>query len=137
MSLRKCEVCGGPGPCLWEDRGENSGCYCCRTCHASPNDYFFLEYNLGVVVQRPDWERDRSYPWWQDLLADLLDLEDSVCFHCQNEIDPDTCWCGEPHRDRYGDGSHAFVPMGCNCYRKGIDSVEAHFTSRISVTEGP
>jgi hypothetical protein len=37
-----------------------------------------------------------------------------VCPHCGNDIDPDTCHCGEgPHT--FDD--HHFVPAGCDCLR--------------------
>jgi hypothetical protein len=46
------------------------------------------------------------------------------CSGCNQEIDPETCCCGEPRTvERNGltfnvehDG-HPFVPMGCNCHR--------------------
>jgi len=37
------------------------------------------------------------------------------CTSCGNPIDPDCCHCGEDHKDSYGMGGHAFVPMGCVC----------------------
>lgn len=39
--MRRCETCGGPGPCLWADDGPNSGRYCCARCHPLPGDEFF------------------------------------------------------------------------------------------------
>lgn len=39
------------------------------------------------------------------------------CPVCQNEIDPDVCWCGSPFNGRYArhDG-HAPIPVGCTCH---------------------
>lgn len=39
--MRKCEACGGDGPCLWADGGRNNGRYCCMRCHPQPGDEFF------------------------------------------------------------------------------------------------
>lgn len=39
-----------------------------------------------------------------------------VCPGCGNEIDPETCWCGEGDHG-YGDGG-PFIPMGCECHRR-------------------
>jgi hypothetical protein len=87
-------------------------------------------------------------PWWAGPLGWILDdvhplvepvpcrgfqglwslppvVEDAVrarmvvtCPHCENEIEPDTCHCGESrenHRDLQDE--HPFVPMGCDCLR--------------------
>ncbi len=35
------------------------------------------------------------------------------CPDCGWEIDPDTCFCGDPKHSH--DPSHTFVPMGCVC----------------------
>jgi len=42
--MRSCGACGGPGPCLWTDRGQR---YVCRACHETPGDPFFTM--RGVV----------------------------------------------------------------------------------------
>jgi hypothetical protein len=39
------------------------------------------------------------------------------CPHCNEMIDPDTCWCGQPENEHGYYDSHMFVPMGCDCYR--------------------
>lgn len=47
----------------------------------------------------------------------LTDLEPGheICPHCGNEIDPETCWCGDDLRKHtYYDG-HGGIPMGCGC----------------------
>ena len=41
--MRRCEVCGGPGPCLWAASGPNVRRYTCRSCHPEPADPFFAE----------------------------------------------------------------------------------------------
>lgn len=38
---RRCEACGGPGPCLWADEGAHAQQYCCVKCHPCPFDPFF------------------------------------------------------------------------------------------------
>lgn len=37
------------------------------------------------------------------------------CSGCNQEIDPDTCWCGQSIDHGYD--NHPVVPMGCDCYR--------------------
>jgi len=38
--MRKCEKCGGEGPCLWTNNG---GRYVCHGCHPQPDDSFFTK----------------------------------------------------------------------------------------------
>ena len=35
ITFRKCEKCGGPGPCLWDSKC--GGRYVCRSCHSEPD----------------------------------------------------------------------------------------------------
>lgn len=37
--MRKCENCGGPGPCLHDDSEQQ---YLCKKCHSTPSDPFFV-----------------------------------------------------------------------------------------------
>lgn len=38
------------------------------------------------------------------------------CADCHNEIDPQTCWCGDDMSDHRGmSHNHSFVAMGCKC----------------------
>lgn len=39
-----------------------------------------------------------------------------ICSGCGNEIDPETCGCGDPMKP-HNDSSHTAVPMGCDCMR--------------------
>jgi hypothetical protein len=39
------------------------------------------------------------------------------CPDCHNEIDPDTCHCGQGINEHGGE-THSFVPMGCQCGRE-------------------
>lgn len=39
------------------------------------------------------------------------------CPHCQREIDPTTCWCGEAMESHSMWSGHTAIPMGCDCYR--------------------
>ena len=39
--MRRCEKCGGQGPCLWAERGPDCQRYLCRRCHPNPEDGFF------------------------------------------------------------------------------------------------
>lgn len=41
------------------------------------------------------------------------------CMGCGNEIDPDTCGCGDSEKGHGTpmDVGHSFVPMGCDCMR--------------------
>lgn len=39
------------------------------------------------------------------------------CCGCHNEIDPDTCYCGDPREGHSWGLGHGFVPMGCTCGR--------------------
>jgi hypothetical protein len=47
--LRRCEVCKGPGPCLYvgPDIGDflcqSIGRYACQRCHPEPDDSFFAD----------------------------------------------------------------------------------------------
>jgi hypothetical protein len=48
---------------------------------------------------------------------DHIQLMETVCPGCKNEIDPELCWCGDAiGRHSYHDG-HSPVPMGCDCGR--------------------
>jgi hypothetical protein len=60
-----------------------------------------------------------------------------TCSGCGNEIDPDTCWCGDLKEGHERVMEHPFIPMGCNCYRsdtkpldfprpRGADPLGAH-----------
>jgi hypothetical protein len=41
-----------------------------------------------------------------------------TCPHCENSIDPETCYCGESRENHRGlQDEHPFVPMGCDCLR--------------------
>lgn len=40
-----------------------------------------------------------------------------ICSGCNQEIDPDCCWCGAPIEDHGWYDNHSAVPMGCNCFR--------------------
>lgn len=41
-----------------------------------------------------------------------------VCPGCKQEIDPDTCGCGDAREGHgFGVGGHGFIPMGCDCFR--------------------
>ncbi len=42
-------------------------------------------------------------------------MERLRCHSCGNEIDPETCGCGDS-RESHGQQEHPFVPMGCTCY---------------------
>lgn len=39
--LRPCEVCDGPGPCLYDTAGPNVQRYACKKCHSNPAAPFF------------------------------------------------------------------------------------------------
>jgi hypothetical protein len=39
------------------------------------------------------------------------------CPECKQEIDPDTCWCGDLYESHTVFDGHYFVPMGCDCFR--------------------
>ena len=38
-----------------------------------------------------------------------------VCPHCKNEIDVETCQCGDGRNGHPYDVGHNFVPAGCTC----------------------
>ena len=42
--------------------------------------------------------------------------ERPICDGCEQEIDPDCCWCGGD-REGHNWDNHHFIPMGCECYR--------------------
>jgi hypothetical protein len=42
--------------------------------------------------------------------------EPARCPDCGAEIDPETCWCGDPMKDHTESSGHAPVPMGCVCH---------------------
>ena len=53
-------------------------------------------------------------------------VTEARCDRCGNEIDEDTCWCGDKHHG-YGEGGHGFVPMGCTCGHGELpQNVELH-----------
>lgn len=37
------------------------------------------------------------------------------CSECGNEIDPETCWCGDDVAAHHMESGHSPVPMGCTC----------------------
>jgi hypothetical protein len=39
-----------------------------------------------------------------------------ICPRCKNEIDPETCWCGDWIKDHGTFCGHSPVPMGCHCF---------------------
>lgn len=39
----------------------------------------------------------------------------TICPGCKNEIDPETCHCGESIPGNCD--NHSPIPMGCNCFR--------------------
>lgn len=39
-----------------------------------------------------------------------------VCPKCNESIDPNTCYCGEPPNGVHD--NHHFVPMGCRCFER-------------------
>ena len=39
-----------------------------------------------------------------------------VCPGCNQEIDPDCCYCGDGPGAHKGAWGHSYVPMGCNCH---------------------
>ena len=41
-----------------------------------------------------------------------------ICPHCKQEIDPETCWCGDSIESHGAAIGHSAVPMGCNCGRE-------------------
>ena len=49
--MRRCEKCGGPGPCLWAERGPDCQRYLCRRCHPNPEDGFFTRTIDAVRAQ--------------------------------------------------------------------------------------
>lgn len=40
-----------------------------------------------------------------------------ICPGCKNEIDPETCHCGEPIGKFNSCDNHSPIPIGCNCFR--------------------
>ncbi len=54
-----------------------------------------------------------------DRMAAFLGREDDICSGCSQEIDPDTCGCGDSREDHGSamNGCSLFVPMGCDCLR--------------------
>jgi hypothetical protein len=43
------------------------------------------------------------------------------CSRCNNEIDPERCWCGARTEDHGWINDHPFVPAGCDCLRDESD----------------
>ncbi len=52
---------------------------------------------------------------WKRLAKKLYMERVDICDYCGRECDPTTCWCGEDHRNSYGDGGHSHIPAGCVC----------------------
>jgi hypothetical protein len=48
--MRRCEKCGGPGPCLWDDKDQRS---LCVRCHSEPSDPFFREMRAAPPKEEP------------------------------------------------------------------------------------
>lgn len=56
MAMRACEACKGPGPCLWDTGGKNSGRYVCKGCHSTPGDVSFsLRPPAVQKPMKPSW----------------------------------------------------------------------------------
>jgi len=51
--MRRCEPCGGPGPCLWD---RPSGRYACQDCHSEPDDEFFTTHRTELLLQEMEDE---------------------------------------------------------------------------------
>ena len=46
------------------------------------------------------------------------------CPGCGQEIDPETCWCGDRMDAHFGWEGHPAVPMGCDCMRVTEDTAD-------------
>lgn len=47
----------------------------------------------------------------------------TICKGCGQEIDPETCWCGQPIADHISSTGCTFaLPMGCNCLRNSTST---------------
>lgn len=44
-----------------------------------------------------------------------------ICEGCKNEIDPETCGCGDPIKGHSWSSGHAAIPMGCDCHRATVN----------------
>lgn len=78
------------------------------------------------------------------------------CEGCGNEIDPDTCWCGDSINHNAWNAGHSPVTMGCDCRREfseeaptnasldtknakliaALHECEAYFADREDVVDG-
>lgn len=57
----------------------------------------------------------------------------SICPYCKNEVDLETCCCGDGKNGHPYDVGHNFVPLGCMCgypKEKNNDSVGGSKTSK-------
>lgn len=66
-------------------------------------------------------------------MSDRLIAERPTCAACKNEIDPDTCWCGSERN--WHDGSHHYVPMGCNLLLRPVGGARSNGGTRMNATE--
>jgi hypothetical protein len=57
----------------------------------------------------------RSSARWKRLSKKYRVNQVDICPNCGRGCDPTTCWCGDDHRNSYGDGGHSHIPMGCVC----------------------
>lgn len=51
-----------------------------------------------------------------DTAKQLVDSGHEICKGCDQEVDPETCWCGDDVKG-HALVEHSFVPMGCICFR--------------------
>ena len=58
------------------------------------------------------------------LREEIVDKDRSICPRCKNEIDPDTCWCGDLMKVHGAYDGHLPVPMGCDCGRVKLEDIE-------------
>jgi hypothetical protein len=89
---------------------------------------------LAAYREKQAWTETALYArraWWDAFSASWLaiglqrridaagmDALEDLCPGCLRSVDDRTCWCGaEIDASLHDSGSHAAVPMGCECHR--------------------
>ena len=104
-----------PG-CLHPRFDENGVCTCCKEFYDAKHDSTLVERECGAC--------GRIIPKGGSLHCGLDHAPIVRCDECGNEIDPATCHCGACIVGHPPD--HAFVPIGCECWRSTVQKEDEH-----------
>jgi hypothetical protein len=81
---------------------------------------WYVRARVEKVIDAAD-ERSKVLAMRLKKVADAL-VARPRCEGCGNEIDPETCHCGDPIKGHSYSSGHGAVPMGCDCHRAGLET---------------